>query len=213
MASGFGSIPTSSPPPPPPPVAAAAGTSYSFSGDSFLSLATGRAVASSPIRPWRHLLDPSALSRPYSYGEGLLRLRRNLSHFRLNYSLAVLLLLFLSLLYHPLSLIVFLALFLLWLSLYFSRAADSPVVVFGRPLDDRAVLAALSLLTVVALVFTGVGVNVLVSLAVGLLVVGVHAFFRGTEDLFLDESDAVDGGLLSSVVGSPGRHQPYDRLV
>ena len=65
-----------------------------------------------------------------------------------------------------------------------------PIVVYGRKVDDRTVLVALSVV-------------------VGVCVVGSHAAFRGTEDLFLDEESAAEGGLLSVVGSQPLRLSGY----
>ncbi|CAN1799125.1 PRA1 family protein B4 [Linum perenne] len=89
-----------------------------------------------------------------------------------------------------------------WFFLYFARGdEDGPVVVFGRDLDDRALVSVLGLVTIVALVMTDVGVNVLVALIVGVAIVAIHGAFRGDEDLFVDQDS---GGMLSFV----GENQP-----
>ncbi|WVZ15325.1 hypothetical protein V8G54_012891 [Vigna mungo] len=86
----------------------------------------------------------------------MIRLRRNLSYFRYNYAVVTLPAVFLSLLWHPISMIVFLLIFVVWFYFYFSRH------------DDRIVLCVLAVITVVALVSTHVGLNILLSLIVAM---------------------------------------------
>ncbi|KAL9248025.1 hypothetical protein vseg_021391 [Gypsophila vaccaria] len=190
----YGTIPTAPTPPPP----------------SFVTRPTVNR------RPWREFLSPHTLSVPTTYGGATARIRRNINYFRYNYALTTLVIVFTSLIFSPLSMITFLLVFALWVPLFFSR--DAPLVVLGRPLDDRVVLVFLFFVTVLALVATGVGANVLIALSVAVGVVFLHAAFRGVDDLFLDDvGDDGDGdgdgnGLVDVVQGQPLR-PTYARVV
>ncbi|XP_061339050.1 PRA1 family protein D-like [Gastrolobium bilobum] len=140
-------------------------------------------------RPWRLFLDPSALSLPSSLSEATTRLVQNLTHFLFNYTLLVLLVLFLGLIYHPLAMIVFLVVFAGWYFLYLARDDESLTFFNLVTVDDRVLVVVLGVVTVVALVMTGVWLNVIVSLVVGVVVVCLHAALRGTDELVVDDHD------------------------
>ncbi|XP_031268885.1 PRA1 family protein E [Pistacia vera] len=190
--------------------AATTSTSTSTNPTTALSFFSRTESITSTRRPWRELLNLSSFSRPISYNDAMSRVKRNVNNFRVNYAMVMLFILFVSLLWHPVSMIVFIIVFIAWLFFYFAR--DDPVVVFNQVLDDRLVLCCLGLITILALVFTHVGLNVLVALLVGVVVVGVHACFRSTDDLFLDEESAVEGGLVSVVGSHPVRLTGYTRI-
>lgn len=153
----------------------------------------GKALIASQ-RPWLQLLDVNALARPFNAGEALIRLQRNISYFRSNYILFSLAVLSVSLIWHLGSLFAFVALLAAWFFLYFSR--DQPLVLFGRTIDDGIVLGALSVATVFALLFSDVGSTVFGAILVALALICLHAVFRKTDDLFLNETEAGSGGLV-----------------
>ncbi|KAG9142905.1 hypothetical protein Leryth_016277 [Lithospermum erythrorhizon] len=154
-------------------------------------------------RSWRELIaHPSSYSPPFSLTDFTSRLTRNLNYFRMNYSIIVLFIVFISLLWHPVSIIVFLVILGVWVYVYFGR--DGSLVVMNRVVDDRVVLGVMSVVMVVGLGLSGVWGNVFAAGLVGGGVVLVHAAFRVTEDFYV-EIDSDDGGGggggLSSFVG------------
>ncbi|GLT58334.1 hypothetical protein SLA2020_312340 [Shorea laevis] len=149
-------------------------------------------------RPWKLMFSLHSINLPGNFPDAVTRIKTNLAYFRMNYAIIVLIILFLSLLWHPISLIVFVVMMAAWLFLYFLR--DEPLVVFNRTIDDRVVLIVLSILTIVFLFLTHATWNIVGSLLIGAAVVLVHAVFRRTDDLFLDEEAA---GLTSGVSSAP----------
>ncbi|KAJ8640960.1 hypothetical protein MRB53_017654 [Persea americana] len=148
-------------------------------------------------RPWKEMIHLHAFAVPHGLPEATLRMRTNVAYFRTNYAIIILLIVFLSLLWLPISLIVFLIMMAAWLFLYFLR--DEPLVVFHRTIDDRIVLAVLGVITLLVLLLTHATLNIVVSLVIGLVIVIIHAVFRKMEDLFVDEEGG--GGAYSPVKG------------
>ncbi|XP_065865359.1 PRA1 family protein F3-like [Euphorbia lathyris] len=137
------------------------------------------------LRPWSIMFNFRSLSLPPNLAEALKRLRTNIGFFRMNYSIIVLIIMFFSLLWNPISMIVFIVMMAAWLFLYFLR--DEPLVIYGHLIDDLVVLCVLGILTIVFLLLTKVTLNVVVSLVIGVVFVAVHGVIRKTDDLFLDE--------------------------
>ncbi|WCJ39559.1 PRA1 (Prenylated rab acceptor) family protein [Euphorbia peplus] len=149
-------------------------------------------------RPWKVMFNFRSLSLPRKLPDAVARLRANIAYFRMNYAIIVLMIVFLSLLWHPISMIVFIAMMAAWLFLYFLR--DDALVIYGRLIDDRVVLVVLGVLTIVFLLLTQVTLNVVVSVVIGVVLVAVHGVVRKTDDLFLDEEST--GFLSPAAAGS-----------
>ncbi|XP_021908696.1 PRA1 family protein B4-like [Carica papaya] len=148
-------------------------------------------------RPWAELVDRSAFSKPESFSDAVLRVRKNYTYFKVNYLSAVVLIVAFSLLTHPISLIILLALLSSWLFLYLFRPADQPLVLFGRTFSDRETLGMLIVSSVVVIFLTSVGSVLISALMVGVALICAHGSFRVPEDLFMDEQEQATTGFLS----------------
>lgn len=143
-------------------------------------------------RPWPEF--GSSLDRPDSYSSALARIRFNASHFRVNYLLLIGVCGFLSLIGSPGLLFATAAVVGLWLLIYFFR--EDPLVLWGHHLSDWTVLVGLLLVSFAALWLSTGLANVLLGLAVGLLLCGLHGLIRNPQGLFLDENQAASTGLI-----------------
>jgi hypothetical protein len=119
-------------------LASSLATTAAEAGVAFFSRA--RAIAGAAAgrpRAWREVLDATAFARPDSCGEARAWARRNIAYFRANYALAALVLVFVGLVYRPVSMLAFLALFVVWLGLYFGRGDGEPLLCLGRHGESR----------------------------------------------------------------------------
>ncbi|KAI3845447.1 hypothetical protein MKX03_010180 [Papaver bracteatum] len=134
-------------------------------------------------RPWKEMIKQEGFKIPSTFNDSISRIKINLAYFRMNYTIFVLLSLFLSLLWHPVSLLVFVLMMSLWLFFYFLR--DEPSVILHRNIDDRVVLVVLSVFTIFVLLLTHVTLNILISISLSVVLVLIHAGLRKNEDLFV----------------------------
>ncbi|KAL9231466.1 hypothetical protein vseg_006693 [Gypsophila vaccaria] len=153
-------------------------------------------------RPWSELIDRSAFTRPDNLTDALSRVRKNAAYFRVNYLTLLSLSLALTLITHPFSLLVLLALLGAWCFLYLFRTSDAPVSILGRTFSDRETLGILVVASVVVVFLTSVGSLLISAVVIGVGVVCVHGAFRDPEDLFLDEQEGGNVGLLSFLGGA-----------
>ncbi|KAJ3692000.1 hypothetical protein LUZ60_012350 [Juncus effusus] len=144
-------------------------------------------------RPWKELADFHSFSfPPRSFSPLVARFKTNLTSFSMNYTIILLFVVFVSLIWHPFSLIVFLVCMVAWLFLYFLR--DEPLVLFGRTIGDGLVLIFLSVVTLVLLLLTHATMNILIALLVGVVVVLIHAAVRNTEEAYDNLEDYAAAG-------------------
>ncbi|GMY25604.1 PRA1 family protein B4 [Fagus crenata] len=153
-------------------------------------------------RPWSELVDRSAFTKPESFSDAALRVRKNYSYFRVNYLATIALVLAFSLVTHPVSLLVLVGLLSAWLFLYLFRPSDQPLVLFGRTFSDKETLGLLAVSSVFVIFLTTVGSLLISALLIGVALVCAHGAFRVPEDLFLDEQENVSTGFLSFLGGA-----------
>ncbi|KHN26482.1 PRA1 family protein B4, partial [Glycine soja] len=93
--------------------------------------------------PWLELADHCAFSKPESFSEATFHVRKNFSYFCVNYYVVVSLILTVSLLTNPFSLILLVGLLASWTFLYLFRPSDQPLVILDRTFSDFETLALL----------------------------------------------------------------------
>ncbi|KAL6224165.1 hypothetical protein ACLB2K_003021 [Fragaria x ananassa] len=143
-------------------------------------------------RPWLEMIQLQNLRPPYSLNQSIERIRTNVAFFRMNYTIIILTILFISLLWHPISLLLMIVLMAAWLSLYYLH--DKPLTVLDHDIDNRFLMAALFLVTALVLFLTNVKYNIIRALSFGLAFVLVHGALREPEDVFVVDDEEGSGG-------------------
>ncbi|KAJ9559663.1 hypothetical protein OSB04_004823 [Centaurea solstitialis] len=82
------------------------------------------------------MLDLHSIGLPHGFSDAISRIKTNFGYFRMNYALIVLGILFLSLLWHPISLIVFVVSMAAWLFFYFLRDEPRDISPYDRRSRD-----------------------------------------------------------------------------
>lgn len=155
---------------------------------AFISRAKARGKeALSSRRPWKEVVHTHAFNLPNSIPDLYLRVQTNMSYFTINYVIIALFVTFFGLLWFPVSLIVFIVMLVAWHFLYFLRAGEDEIVVYGKVVSNQIVLVGLSVSTFVAMFITGATWDILWSSVVAAVVLLIHAVFRKTDDLCSDE--------------------------
>ncbi|ESQ42815.1 hypothetical protein EUTSA_v10014771mg [Eutrema salsugineum] len=148
-------------------------------------------------RPWPELVNSGAFCFPERFSSLPLRSKTNLRYFFVNYSLIVGTCAALSLIAaNPVALVVVGAITALWLIFHFFR--EDPIILWGFQVGDRTVVVCLVLASVWAIWFTSSAVSLAIGVGVGLLLCTIHSVLRNSDELFLEEDDAVTGGLIGS---------------
>ncbi|MBA0714437.1 hypothetical protein Golax_013410 [Gossypium laxum] len=153
-------------------------------------------------RPWPELADRSTFSKPESFSDATLRIRKNYFYFRVNYLMVIGVTLAFSLIFHPFSLLLLLGLLFSWIILYLFRPADQPLIIFGRTFSDLETLGILVIFSIFVIFLTSVGSLIISAIMLGLGLVCAHGAFRAPDDLFLDDQEPAATGFLSFIGGA-----------
>ncbi|XP_015868261.3 PRA1 family protein E [Ziziphus jujuba] len=103
---------------------------------------------------------------PSTFGEATKRVEHNPYYFRISYSIAILYILLIRILWHPLSIVIFAVCFLGWLAIGYVCNVD-PNELINCTIDYHVFMAVLWVLILFALISTGFWLNVLVSILIG----------------------------------------------
>lgn len=159
---------------------------FSSSTEQFVTQAKERIKSGlGSRRAWHQVLIPPTM--PDSFNEVLNRITTNFSYFYINYAIIALLVLFLSLLWHPGTLVILVFMISVWLFLYILR--ENPIIVYGQEIDDLVVLIGLCGVTILMLILTHATYNLAVGVGTGLLLVLIHSVLRGTDDLYIVKNE------------------------
>lgn len=148
-------------------------------------------------RPWSELVFSGDFSLPGRFSSLLLRSKTNFNYFFVNYAIIVATCsAFALIIASPVALIVVGTIIALWLLFHFFR--EDPLIFWSFQVGDRTVVLFLVLASVWAIWFTSSAVNLAVGVGIGLLLCIVHSVLRNSDELFLEEADAINGGLIGS---------------
>lgn len=76
-------------------------------------------------------------------------------------------------------------------------------MIYGRTIDDRAVLIVLFVITLIFLFLTDATVNIMVGFLIGVFVVLVHSVVRRSDDVFVEDEEGLGSGMLLPGGGVP----------
>ncbi|XP_076955765.1 PRA1 family protein D-like [Bidens hawaiensis] len=153
------------------------------------------------IRPWfDDFLSLSSLSLPVSFHSLSHRIQHNLHTFHTNY----LFIFQLTLITHPFTFFLFLAIILPSIHLLVNH--HHPLLLFGFEFGQRLIAVILALVVILSLTVTHVWWNVFLSVLVSAIVVLLHASFRTPDDV-MEESPYC--ALLSVIDEDENARGPY----
>ncbi|CAH8348938.1 unnamed protein product [Eruca vesicaria subsp. sativa] len=149
-----------------------------------------------PRRPWGVMFDVHSMELPHSISNASSRIKTNYNYFQMNYaiflSIIFLIVIYSSLIKHPVTLIAFTVLVSIYVFLFHLQYHE-PMEVFHYQINDcvfRIVKMCLILLAAGLFLWTKTTCSLRWPLLIGCVVVLIHTVVRKTEDLFLDEEAA-----------------------